>query len=39
MSQDRPPYSAEYRQKILELVWQGHEPAELARAGTDRCRR
>ncbi len=31
MSQNRPPYSAEYRQKILELVWQGHEPAELAK--------
>jgi transposase len=30
MSQNRKPYSAEFRQQIVELVHAGRKPAELA---------
>lgn len=31
MRKSRPPYSVEYRQRILELARQGRSPVELAR--------
>ncbi len=31
MSKSRPPYAAEFRQQMVELVRAGRNPAELAR--------
>ena len=31
MPRTRPPYTPEFRQKILDLVAQGHKPSELAK--------
>lgn len=32
MARTRPPYAAEFRQQMVELVRAGRTPAELARA-------